>query len=274
MSTTKRRPHEVLPIRERVQDLVRPVLRHVGRELGEAGEEAGVAHELRGDAVVGMTSLERRRDHDARPEAADRPHEQLTRRRRVLDPRVGQPERLARAAADDLGGTLRFLPPQLGRAARAHLALREVDDRRALPRLGRLDERAAAGELDVVAMRGDGEEVDRRRCDAAGIYESDASMRASVVDGSPPRRVIRAATVTVDRTRRAPRYSYRSATTGSSRAALIAGSIPNRMPVTALMPSAAATVLHDVVAGTTATPSARRWRARCRARDPPRRRCR
>ena len=45
-------------------------------------------------------------------------------------------------------------------AARAHLALREIENRRALPGARRLDERAAARELDVVAVRGDGEQVE------------------------------------------------------------------------------------------------------------------
>ena len=57
MSTTNVGSDEILPVRERVQDLERPVLRHVGRELGEAGEEARVADELRRDAVIGVPPL-------------------------------------------------------------------------------------------------------------------------------------------------------------------------------------------------------------------------
>ena len=137
------------------------MLRHVGRELGEAGEEARVADELRRDAVVGMPSLERRRDDDARPVAADDPRERRAGARRVLDRGVWKLEVLARAAPDDLRGAVGLLSAQLGRAARAHLALREVEDGGALSQLGRLDQRAAAGELDVVTMRGDGEDGDR-----------------------------------------------------------------------------------------------------------------
>ena len=141
---------------------MRAVLRDLGRQLREAGEEAGIANELRGDPVIGVAPLQRRRDDDARAEATDRPHEQLARRRRVLDACVGEPERLPRAAPDDLGGPLRFLLPERGGAARAHLALREVDDRGAVTALRRLDQRPAAGELDVVAMGGDGEDGDGR----------------------------------------------------------------------------------------------------------------
>src|SRR5688572_923085 len=54
----ERGPDEILPVCERVQDLEWPVLRHVGRELGEAGEKARVPDELRRDPVIGMPPLE------------------------------------------------------------------------------------------------------------------------------------------------------------------------------------------------------------------------
>ena len=111
------------------------------------------------DAVVGMPPLERRRDHDARPIAADDPRERRRASRGVFSiAGVRQPEILPRAAADDLGGAVGLLSSQLGGAARPHLALRQVEDRGALPQPGRLDQRAAAGELDVVTVRGDGED--------------------------------------------------------------------------------------------------------------------
>jgi hypothetical protein len=37
-----------------VEDLERPVFRYVGGDLRQSGDEAGVAHELRRDAVVWM----------------------------------------------------------------------------------------------------------------------------------------------------------------------------------------------------------------------------
>ena len=110
--------------------------------------------------VIGMPPLERRRDHDARTVAPDGPHERHAGARRVLDRGVGQLEILARAAPDDLRRAVGLPSSQLGRAARPHLALREVEDRGALPEPGRLDQRAAAGELDVVTVRGDGEDGD------------------------------------------------------------------------------------------------------------------
>ena len=79
----------------------------------------------------------------------------------VDDAGVGKPERFAHGDAEHLRRALRFRGAQLGRSARAHLALREIENARAMPGARRLGERAAAGELDVVAMRGDGEKIDR-----------------------------------------------------------------------------------------------------------------
>jgi len=104
-----------------------------------------------------MPPFERRRDHDARTVASDHPGESGAGAGRVLDRGIGQLEILSRAAADDLGGAVRFPSPKLGGAPRPHLALRQIEDRGPLPELGRLDECAAAGELDVVTMRGDRE---------------------------------------------------------------------------------------------------------------------
>jgi hypothetical protein len=48
-----------------------------------------------------------------------------------------------------------------GRAAGAHFALREVENAGAVAALGHLEQRAAAGLLYIIAMRGEGENVER-----------------------------------------------------------------------------------------------------------------
>src|SRR6185312_8520634 len=55
-----------------------------------------------------------------------------------------------------------FAGAVVGGAARAHLAAGEVEDGGAMPLLHRFEKRAAAGLLDVVAVRGDGEYVHHR----------------------------------------------------------------------------------------------------------------
>jgi hypothetical protein len=52
-----------------------------------------------------------------------------------------------------------LLRAELGRSARTHLALREVDDGGALSVRGGFEQGAATRELDVVAVRGDGQNV-------------------------------------------------------------------------------------------------------------------
>ena len=68
---------------------------------------------------------------------------------------------MPRASRRATGALLRcdFLGALVHGAARSHLALCEVEDGGALSALGRLQQRTAAALLYIVAMRGDGENV-------------------------------------------------------------------------------------------------------------------
>ena len=145
-----------------MEQLEGPEARHIGLDLREAGEKARVGHELRTHAMIGVLAGDRRREHDARLELADQAHELGPRLRRVDDTRVRQPEVHARRNAENLGGVARLGGAELGRAARAHLALCEVDDG-GTPSLRRgFEQRAATRELDVIAVCGDGQNVHGR----------------------------------------------------------------------------------------------------------------
>ena len=133
-----------------------------GVELGEAGEEARIAHELRRHPVIRVPSARCRCDHHARLERTDALGEREARVRRVGDAGVGQVEVLAQRHAHHARRRVRFAFADLGRAARAHLAGREVDDADALAALGVRDQRAAADEFDVIAVRTDGQQVEGR----------------------------------------------------------------------------------------------------------------
>src|SRR5215813_12094055 len=65
--------HRVFAIGERIEDLGWPVRLAAGpgRELDEAGEIAGIAAELRGDAMVRVPSDGEGEDHDAWPHTSD-----------------------------------------------------------------------------------------------------------------------------------------------------------------------------------------------------------
>src|SRR3569623_124813 len=109
--------------------------------------------------TVELRRIRATREHDARLVLANQAHELRACFGRGDDTRVGQSEVHARGHSENLGGLTRFGGAELCRTARAHLALREVDYRRSLPLRRGLEERTTTRELDIVAMRGDGQNV-------------------------------------------------------------------------------------------------------------------
>jgi hypothetical protein len=98
------------------------------------------------------------RDHDTGLKAADDTCQRFARARSVLDPRIRKRKCLASAAAEHVGRLLRFGASQLRRAAGSQLTLCKIEDCHALPAFGRLDQRPATRELDVVAVGRYGED--------------------------------------------------------------------------------------------------------------------
>ena len=80
---------------------------------------------------------------------------------RVLNAPVGNIERPPPAHAENLRRVCGFTGAIFSRAPRAHLALGQVKNARALPALRSLQQSAAAGLLYIVTMRGDGQDVQR-----------------------------------------------------------------------------------------------------------------
>ena len=79
----------------------------------------------------------------------------------VLHVAVGQIERLAMRDAQDLRGGFGLGSALFGGATRAGLAARQVEDPSAPAKRLLHQKSAAAGLLDVIAMRGDGKYVER-----------------------------------------------------------------------------------------------------------------
>src|SRR5438128_4543279 len=154
------RLHRVFAVGEGVQDFERPVGLARRPVLREAGEVTGVAAQLRGDAVVGMPAHGEGEDDDPRARRADEADERRSRRLVVREVRVRQAGIEAQVHAQRRGGALRLRGSGGGVAACARLALGEVQDADPVARPGGLRERAAAGELRVVTMGGDGEQID------------------------------------------------------------------------------------------------------------------
>ena len=77
----------------------------------------------------------------------------------VLDPAVGNIERLPPAGFENARRFVGFARAIFDGAARAHLALRQVEDGGAVSALGHLQQRAATGLLHIITMGGDGKNV-------------------------------------------------------------------------------------------------------------------
>src|SRR5450631_834789 len=82
----------------------------------------------------------------------------------IFDAAVGEIERMAPGNFQDARRVRRFAGTVFGGAARPHLALREVEDSGAVSALGHLEQSSAAGLFYVVAVRGQGENVEGHKC--------------------------------------------------------------------------------------------------------------
>ncbi len=79
----------------------------------------------------------------------------------VLHAPVRNVERPPPTHAKNLGCVIGFARAIFRRAPRPHFALRQVEDAGALPALRSLQQSSAAGLLYIVAVRGDGQDVQR-----------------------------------------------------------------------------------------------------------------
>jgi hypothetical protein len=110
--------------------------------------------------MVGMASDREGEDDDPGCEVPDFTDDDPTGALVVLQMGIAETGIAAFHHAEDLRGTNRFRRAQVRVAARARFTGREIQDARAISRVPRLEQRAGAGELDVVPMGGDGEKID------------------------------------------------------------------------------------------------------------------
>jgi hypothetical protein len=147
-----------------VEDLVGAVggaVLGVELEAGEARGEAGFVAQGGGGVVVGMAALPVGEDHDAGAEAAQDSGDLEAIFLGVLDVAVGEVEGFAMGDAEDGGGVGGFGSALGGGATGSGLSAGEIEDAGA-PAEGLLDQKgAAAGLLDVIAMCGDGKDIER-----------------------------------------------------------------------------------------------------------------
>src|SRR2546425_1005824 len=122
------RLHRVFAVGEGVEDLERPVGLAGRPVLREAGEVAGVAAQFGRDAVVGMPAHGKGEDDDPRPRGADELDERCPRGLVVREVRVRQAGVETQLHAERRGGALGLRRSGGDVAARARLALGEVQD--------------------------------------------------------------------------------------------------------------------------------------------------
>ena len=115
--------------------------------------------DLRAAVVVRMAPLPVGQNHHARLQLADLHRHGHARAERVFQPRVRHVHVAAPVQPHVLAGRLRFCHALLGRAARAHVAGRQVEHAGAVSHLGHADQGAAAGLLHIVGMRRDRQNV-------------------------------------------------------------------------------------------------------------------
>ena len=132
----------------------------IGCEPREAGEVPRFARQHPGGGMVGMQIVGVMRDHDIGCMCADQCGELLARGQRHLDATVGEVQVRAQSRLQERVGRGRLARTILGAAARAHLALRQVDDAETLARAGEREQRTPHRNLGVVGMRGDDEHVE------------------------------------------------------------------------------------------------------------------
>src|SRR5450432_3749944 len=112
--------------------------------------------------MVGMSSFPIGEDHDARTLLADYACNFQPILPSVFDASVGDVESVTPAYLQNLCCVARLAGSTIGGAASPHFSLREVEDAGAMTPLRHFQHGAAAGLFYVVAMSGDGQDVERR----------------------------------------------------------------------------------------------------------------
>src|SRR6266851_9071837 len=105
--------------------------------------------------MVGMTSLPVGKNDGLRPELTDHGGEPEFVLARGLNVRIGHTKSAAPFHAKKFGRVRRFFCTRFRSAASAHFSRGQIEDPGLITALRHLEERAAAGQFNVVGMRGD-----------------------------------------------------------------------------------------------------------------------
>ena len=127
----------------------------------EPGNEGGFETQIRRVVVIGVAAFPVRQDDRVRLEFAkhfrDGDFEVVS----EGEARIGKAEIAAHFHTENFSGVFGFFQARFRSAARTGFTAREVEDSGAVAGLRHFEDGAAAGELDVIGMSGDGEQVER-----------------------------------------------------------------------------------------------------------------
>src|ERR1700751_2158602 len=110
--------------------------------------------------MIWMPALPVRKNYNPGPRLANDGCNLETILPRVLNASVGNVEGAAPDYAENLRSIIRLALPVFGRAARSHLAARQIENSRPLPLFRSFEQGAAARLLHVVPVRSDGQNVE------------------------------------------------------------------------------------------------------------------
>src|SRR6266542_741348 len=133
-------------------------------QLRQPAKKACLISQLRSSVVVWVSSFPVGENHHARTRLPDHARNLQTVFPIVLHAAVGNIQRMPPGNALDSRCFLCLSRPIFGGSARPHLALRQVEDASALSALGHLEQRPAAGLLNVITVRGNSQNIQSERC--------------------------------------------------------------------------------------------------------------
>jgi hypothetical protein len=142
---------------------VRAVRGTFGIIARETRQITRVAPQLGRNAVVRMAANGEGKYHDTRREVADFSHDSSPCLIRVLKVGVGESSIAALADSKNLRRPVSLIGSQLGTASTAAFSRGQIQYPGPITGVDGLEQRAGAGELDVVAMGGDGQDIDRHQ---------------------------------------------------------------------------------------------------------------
>jgi hypothetical protein len=126
----------------------------------ESGKKAGIPPQLRGYAVVGVSSDGEGENDNLGGKMADLLDDELPRLLRIVQVGIGKPCVSPLSHPEDPSGLLRLLLSEAGAPSSAGFACRQIQDTNSIAVVDRFEEGTRAGELNVVTVGGDGENVD------------------------------------------------------------------------------------------------------------------